>query len=136
GEIIIPEAVWQEVVVQGKGQPGSGEVKSAPWIKTQAVTNRHLVSALHQELDAGEAEAIALAVELEGEGILMDEHLGRESAHHFGLRCLGLIGLLTEAKRRGLIPSLKPSLDALRDIAGFRVSELIYERVLRDEGEL
>lgn len=135
GELSIPEAVWHEVVVQGTGQPGADEVKAATWIKRQAVTNQALVRALQQELDAGEAEAIALALEVEAELLLMDEHLGRETARHLGLRYTGLIGVLIEARRKGLIGAVKPLLDALRDIAGFRVSDALYERVLQDEGE-
>ena len=45
GELIVPEAVWQEVVVEGAGQPGADAVESATWIKTQAATNRQLVNA-------------------------------------------------------------------------------------------
>lgn len=85
GELIVPEAVWQEVVVEGSGHPGADEVKTAPWIKMRAVTNRPLVQALRQDLDAGEAEAIALALEVGAELLLMDEHLGRETARHLGL---------------------------------------------------
>ncbi len=66
----------------------------------------------------------------------MDERLGRETAEHLGLRPVGLIGVLIEAKHRGLIPVVKPVLDALRHEAGFRVSEALYHRVLEDEGEL
>lgn len=135
GELIIPEAVWQEVVVEGAGQPGADEVESATWIKTQAATNRQLVNALQQDLDAGEAEAIALTLEIGAELLLMDEHLGRETARHLGLRYVGLIGALVEAKRRGLIRAVKTHLDALRDIAGFRVVDALYARVLQDEGE-
>ena len=135
GELSIPEAVWHEVVVQGSGQPGADEVKAATWITMQAVTNQALVRALQQELDAGEAEAIALALEGEAELLLMDEHLGRETARHLGLRYTGLIGVLIEAKRKGLIGAVKPLLDALRDIAGFRVRDALYECVLQDEGE-
>lgn len=65
----------------------------------------------------------------------MDEHLGRETARHLGLRYTGLIGALIEAKHKGLIRAVKPHLDALRDIAGFRVSDALYLRVLQDEGE-
>jgi predicted nucleic acid-binding protein len=39
GELTIPGAVWQEVVVEGIGQPGADDVKAATWIKTQAVKN-------------------------------------------------------------------------------------------------
>lgn len=135
GELYLPEAVWQEVVVRGAGQPGAGEIQTAAWIKRHAVTNWPLVQALEQELDAGEAEAIALALELSAELLLMDERLGREAARHLSLRCIGLIGVLLEAKHKGLINAMKPYLDALRDLAGFRISEALYKRVLQDEGE-
>jgi len=42
GELLIPEAVWEEVVIEGAGQPGADEVKAATWIKRQAVANRSL----------------------------------------------------------------------------------------------
>ena len=98
--------------------------------------NRELVRALQQELDAGEAEAIALALETGAELLLMDERLGRETAAHLGLRYVGVIGVLVEAKHKGLVSALKPQLDALRDVAGFRVSGGLYRRVLQDEGEM
>lgn len=135
GELTLPEAVWHEVVVEGTGQLGADKVRAAPWIRTQAVTNRLLVRVLQQELDAGEAEAIALALEIGAELLLMDERLGRETARHLGLRYTGLIGVLVEAKHKKLITAVKPYLDMLRDASGFRVSNALYTRVLQDERE-
>ena len=135
GEIIVPEAVWKEVVVDGVGRPGAEDIQKADWIKRAPVKNRNLVRALMLDLDAGEAQAIALSLELEAELLLMDERLGRESAHYFGLRYIGLIGVLIEAKHRGLILDVKSSLDTLRDKAGFRIAQSLYERVLRDQKE-
>lgn len=135
GEIVIPQAVWQEVVVEGAGQPGADAVGKASWIRAQEVTNEHLVRALRQDLDAGEAEAIALALELEAPLLIMDERLGRQTAGHLGVRYLGLIGVLIAAKRGGLIGAVRPRLDVLRDKAGFRVSDALYQRILRDQGE-
>jgi len=135
GEVWIPEAVRREVVEEGAGQPGAQEVQAAKWIKTQTITNGPLVQALRQELDAGEAEAIVLALETSADVLLMDERLGREAARHLGVAVTGLIGLFVEAKHRGLIPAVKPSLDALRDEAGFRVRQEFYEQVLHDAGE-
>ncbi len=54
-------------MVRGVGQAGVEEVKSAAWIKTAAVSNDELVRALQRDLDAGEAEAIALALEKKAE---------------------------------------------------------------------
>jgi hypothetical protein len=135
GKLIIPEGVWHEIVVEGAGQPGADEVKGAVWIEKRGVKNKQLVQALLQELDAGEAEAIALALEEGSDWILMDEHLGRETAHHFRLRCLGLVGVIIEAKHKGLISTIKPFLDDLRDLAGFRLKDSLYTRILRDENE-
>ena len=136
GVIHIPEAVWHEIVVQGAGQPGAKEVSHASWIKTCPVDNKLLVLALHQELDAGEAEAIALAMEQKAELLLMDERLGRETARYFGLNYTGVIGVLIEAKQKGLIGSIKEYLDSLRTMAGFHISQPLYLRVLQDQGEL
>jgi predicted nucleic acid-binding protein len=94
------------------------------------------VHGLQQELDAGEAEAIALAVEMDDVLLLMDERLGRDTARHFGIRYPGVVGVLIEAKHKRLVQAIQPHLDALRDFAGFRVSEALYRRVLQDEGEI
>lgn len=42
-EVIIPEAVWKEVVVEGTGQPGADAIETAAWIKKEAAKNRELV---------------------------------------------------------------------------------------------
>ena len=134
--LLIPEAVWQEVVVDGDDQPGAKEILQAGWVERADVSNRQLVRSLRQELDPGEAEAIALAVEVNADWLLMDERLGRQTARHFGLGYIGLIGILKAAKQRGEIAALRPLLEQLRDLAGFRISPALYEQVLREMGEL
>jgi len=135
GNILIPEAVRYEVVEKGAGQPGAREVATADWISVRTVSNTALVHALQQELDQGEAEAIVLAIEVSAEWLLMDERIGRDVARHMGVHPIGVVGLLVEAKQRGLIAMVRPILDALRDQAGFRLSEELYRRVLRDVQE-
>jgi len=135
GNVLVPEAVWEEVVVTGAGQPGARLLEEAAWVARHQVTNHTVVQALRQGLDAGEAEAIALAVEVKADLLLMDERLGRETAQHLGCRVTGVIGVLVEAKRKGILPKVKSPLDALRDEAGFRVSERPCARVLGDAGE-
>jgi predicted nucleic acid-binding protein len=135
GNLVVPVAVWDEVVVEGHGLPGSELVRSCSWITKGEVKNAPLVHTLGQELDGGEAEAIVLALEMNADLLLMDERLGRETAQHLGIRCLGLIGVLTEAKRRKLIGQVKPAILALRDLAGFRISQTLFDCVLADLGE-
>ena len=135
GEVLIPEAVWREVVVEGAGQAGAAEIGSASWIQKRAPADRALICVLEQQLDAGEAEAVVLALETKAELLLMDERLGRLAAGRLGIRTTRLIGILVESKHKGLIQAVKPFLEALRDVAGFRIGEDLLRRVLRDEGE-
>lgn len=128
GKISIPVAVQDEV--------RTVEISMSGWILPQKVQRSLLARALESELDRGEAEAIALAVELEADLLLMDERRGRNSAARFGLKVLGVLGIVTQAKRKGLIERVEPLLLELREKAGFRVSEALYQRVLEEAGEV
>jgi predicted nucleic acid-binding protein len=133
--ITIPQAVHQEVVIRGLGRPGAAEVQSLDWIVCQDVSDLNMVTALEGRLDRGEAEAITLAVELQADLLLMDERLGRAEASRFGLRFVGVLGVLIEAKARGLLQRIEPILDELQNDAGFRMSEALRARVLQAAGE-
>lgn len=103
GRIIIPQAVYQEIVVTGAGEAGANEVKRLEWISTYTATDPALVNSLSVELDPGEAEAIACALELKADLLLLDEKRGRLIAQRLGLKFIGLLGLLIEAKHKGIV---------------------------------
>lgn len=69
-EIFIPGAVWHEVVKTGAGRPGAKCIESADWITVRQVAETDLLCLLKNELDSGEAEAIALAKEIHAKLIL------------------------------------------------------------------
>ena len=78
GEVWIPPAVLEELRVE-EGLPGSQSVRKAMeagWLQVKAVKDRALVQVLQRDLDKGEAEAIALAVQVGAECILLDEKEG------------------------------------------------------------
>ena len=133
--ILIPQAVWREVVEAAQGRPGSAEVASASWIRACSVEDRDLVSVLRIELDEGEAEAIALCREQSTGQVLLDEKDARRVARRLGLMVLGTVGLLIWAKRRGLVASLREQLDALQIQGKFRLSQSGYHEALRAVGE-
>ena len=135
GQVIIPEVVYQEIMGGVPGLPGALEIQGLEWIISHPVQNDVVVRALQGELDPGEAEAIALAVELQADLILIDERRARAIAARLGLNVVGVLGVLVEAKHRALVPLLKPILDALITQAGFWVSQQLYERVLDVVGE-
>jgi predicted nucleic acid-binding protein len=89
-----------------------------------------LVKALRRDLDQGEAESIALALELNATLLLLDEKEGRHIAERLGLRVVGVVGVLLEAKAKGVIDRVRPHLDALRQTAGFFLSEPVYQSAL------
>ena len=72
GEIIIPDAVWRETALQPVAYPGAEAIKQQKWIKKQKVRDKALSMVLQQELDEGEAEAIALAIELNADWLIID----------------------------------------------------------------
>jgi predicted nucleic acid-binding protein len=129
-QIIIPQEVYQEIVIIGAGQPGSNEVKKFDWIKVQHAKNRALLEALKIELDAGEAEAISLSIELKADLLLIDEKLGRTIASRFDIKYVGIIGLIIEAKSKGLIENIKPILYDLKTKAGFWISPKLFSKII------
>jgi len=125
--VIIPEAVARELKRNHPILPD--------FIKTVMVVNTSIVAKFSGELDLGEAEAIALMIEGKGDLLLMDERAGRRLARREGVPLIGLLGVLTEAKQRGLITSLRNELDQLETVAGFRLSAELKRRVLQTAGE-
>ncbi|WP_297063764.1 DUF3368 domain-containing protein [Thermococcus sp.] len=103
GKIIIPRAVWIEVVEKGGGKPGSDEVASAEWIEVVEVKDRLSVDILRSEIEIGEAEAIVLAKELDADLLLLDEKIPRIIAKSLGLNVTGSLAVLFLAWKRGLI---------------------------------
>jgi predicted nucleic acid-binding protein len=104
-------------------------------MQRHTVQNLPLVTALQRDLDRGEAESIALALELRADLILLDEQEGRHAAQHMGLSTTGVVGILLEAKVSGHVASVRPHLDALRNEAGFFLSEALCQEILRLAGE-
>ncbi|RMD91695.1 MAG: DUF3368 domain-containing protein [Calditrichaeota bacterium] len=135
GKIILPRAVHHEITIKGAGRPGSTDIDKLPWIEVRKVANYKFVQALKSELDKGESEAIALAVESKADLLLIDERRGRAVARRFGIRHIGLLATLVDAKHKGLIKNVKPLLDALNSKAGFWIGQRLYDRVLQFVGE-
>ena len=131
GSLHIAEAVWDELNAAGQHWPARNEIADAQWIQRQIPKNRLLIMALCQDLDLGEAESIALALELQADLILMDERDGRHRAIQLGLKPVGVVGVLLIAKARGHVTEVRPMLDALRQQAGFYLGDSLYKEVLR-----
>lgn len=134
GEIVIPQAVYEECVTDGKARPEVATIKQATWIRVAPVVNKNLIRLLSAEIDRGEAEAIALALEHQAALILLDDAEAREKARLYGLKITGILGILLGAKRTGNIASLT---EFLADLSrtGFWLNPALTQRLLREAGE-
>jgi len=130
--VIIPTLVADELAAANN--PAIPAILQLDWIQTRSLTDPAIATQLQQDrgLDAGEANAIALALELQADDLLIDERLGRREASQLGLSIIGILGILVIAKQRSLIPQVQPVIDALIHQASFRVSSQLYQRVLNE----
>lgn len=136
GELIIPEAVYDEFVVGGRERGGAKyEVLSASWIRKIMVNDRSAVEVLLDELDLGESETIVLACEINAHWVLMDEKKGRRKLAQLNMNKMGTVGILLKAKQLGLIPVVQPEIERLCQ-QGFGLSQSVIEAVLRQANEL
>ena len=131
--IVIPDAVRSEIVASE--QSGAREVAQADWIVVRSIEHDVVFKLLLREVDRGEAEAIALALQLNADILLIDERRARHLAAYLELGVAGLLDVLQAAKQQQLIASVKPILDDLMARARFRLSRKLYQRTLFTAGE-
>ena len=135
-EIIVPPAVDAEIRALRQFNQNLREYETADWIKISAPANLQKVQALQTELDEGEAQAIALALELNCDLLLMDERIGTNVARQEGLQTVGLVGVLIKAKDEKLITEVRSILNDLKTVAGFWLGEKLENKILEQLGEI
>lgn len=130
-EITLPQAVYQEIAVAGKGEFGAAETEQgiqAGWIHLQRVRSSKLLQSLKTDLHDGEAEAIVLASLLQADLILLDDRKARIKAQALNLSVTGTVGILLIAEREGIKLDMRNELDKLRQ-QGFHISDQLYQKI-------
>ncbi|MEM7370621.1 MAG: DUF3368 domain-containing protein [Bacteroidota bacterium] len=111
-------------------------IQEAGWLQVRTPKSNTLPSSVQDiPLDSGETAAIALALELGANVLLIDERAGYQVAQNLQIQTLGLLGVLLQAKESGRIDTIKPLVDQLRDEIGFWIGQSLYERVIELAGE-
>jgi len=126
GRVYIPPAVRREVF---------GDDVPPEWIKERALTQPLASRILVSRLGPGESEAIALAMEIGGTWLILDDLAARRLAESLGIPLLGSLGLLLKAKDQGLITSVAPLMEAMR-CEEFRFSDEVFTGILAAAGEI
>lgn len=138
GQVYIPLAVLAELKIT-ENLPGSSALQTAindGWLVTQTVKDTALVSLLRRDLHQGESEAIALAVELSADKILLDEKEARQAARALGLSITGILGILLRGWHEGSVSSIKALIERLQQDANFRIAPALLTQILQESGEL
>ena len=107
----------------------------ATWLDIQSPSISSIPFLLNDDLDPGEAEAIALAKEIGADLLIMDEKSGRAVAQREGLAIIGTLGILLEAKKQKHLDLVAPVMLDLQATARFRISPALFQEVLRLAGE-
>ncbi|MCP4402368.1 MAG: DUF3368 domain-containing protein [bacterium] len=134
--LLIPEQVENELQLSSS-KPGSKAVLEAVhdgWIRCLPVHNTRKALILGRVVDAGEAEAIQLAIEQHADLLLIDDKKGRKIAQQRGVTITGTGGMLIAAKKSGVLQEVAPVLDALTR-AKYRLSPALCDRILELAGE-
>lgn len=135
GRILIAERVYAEVVQEGDTLPGSAELRAANWVdRGEDMPQGDVLELLNAQLDAGETAALWLAIAREADWVLTDDRQARLAAERLGFQVKGTLGILVEAKRKGLISSLAPLVHQLK-ANGVWLSNPLIERTLEEVGE-
>jgi predicted nucleic acid-binding protein len=135
GEIIVPPAVYRETLELKSFKIDLSEFESASWIKKYSPQNLDKLKDKLSSLDEGEAEAIALAIELKANLILIDERGGFNKARELGLAATGLLGVVLFAKEKGIITSGKQLIDQFISEGGMWVGPNLYKQVIQSLNE-
>lgn len=139
GQVLVPPAVYREVVSEGDGRAGAEETQGAVaegWLVIAVLQEPAYARSLQQAflLGDGESETLAVARQQPTDVVLLDEARAVRCAREMGLPVLRTVGLLLQAKAHGHLASIQPALDQLRK-AGFRLSESVYQAALRHASE-
>lgn len=134
-EIVIPPKVYDELIELKNFDIDISPILTADFITIKSPDNQVFITKLMTQLDAGEAEAIALAIELKADILLIDEMKGRTIAEELGIEITGILGILLRAKKLNLVSEIRPILNALINEANFFIGKKLYNLILSKAGE-
>lgn len=136
GEIIISKGVYDELTAKVFLEEEINMINNCDFIKIQEVKNEFAVKLIQKQLnlDLGESEAIVLTNEMKASILIMDERKGRKIAKTMGLNITGTLGVILQAKNKGIISEVKPLLDKLIE-NNIRISDNLYKDALINANE-
>lgn len=133
GEVMIPQAVFNELTVDDRFLLEAEQIRQQNFIVVKPINNPESVSILKRVtgLDQGESEAIVMTDELKADLLLMDEAKGRNVSAQMGIKFMGTIGILMAAcdEQELTASEVKECVDGLQR-AGRHIGQRHYQMLL------
>lgn len=133
GELNLLEKIYGKVITTKEVAKEFGK-KLPSWIEIKNPSDKYRQLILEMQIDKGEASAIALALETPNSTIILDDYKARKVAEKLGLEITGTIGIIIKAKKKGIIKSIKPILEKIKN-TDFRLSEELEKQALKEARE-
>jgi predicted nucleic acid-binding protein len=133
GELELLYKVYGQILTTPEIAAEFGELLPA-WVEIVEVTDKYRQTILELQIDRGESSAIALALEMPNSTVILDDYKARKIAERLGITLTGTIGVIIKSKLSGIIPSVKPLLEKIKQ-TDFRLSAEIEAQALREANE-
>ncbi|MTJ24080.1 MULTISPECIES: DUF3368 domain-containing protein [unclassified Dolichospermum] len=132
-EILVPEGVFEEVTQGREEDIASRQLSTVPWIQ-RVVIDSIAPEVAAWDLGKGESQVLSLASKNSDYAAIVDDRAARRCGQSLTIITMGTGGLLILAKRRGLISSVSPRIEALRN-AGLWLSDSMVNILKHQAGE-
>jgi predicted nucleic acid-binding protein len=133
GELDILHKVYGQITTTSEVANEYGNILPE-WVEIATITDKYRQQLLEMQIDKGESSAIALALETTNSTVILDDYKARKIAQRLGLSFTGTIGVIVKAKLRGIIPSIKPILEKIKQ-TDFRISTELELQALKQAKE-
>ncbi|MGH9938093.1 MAG: DUF3368 domain-containing protein [Blastocatellia bacterium] len=132
-EIVVPAAVWEEVLAGGASDPAAQRLPNLNWARLEDfIGSSPLIQAW--DLGAGESEVLTFALSNPEYLAVIDDTAARRCAKALNISVVGTVGIFVIAKRRNLITKAMPHIETLRD-AGLWLADKLIEDLKQQLGE-
>ena len=129
GELHLVQKLYSKIITTIEIATEFGE-PLPEWVEILSVKSKDTQRLLEMQIDKGESSAIALALEISDSLLILDDIKARKIASQLGLSITGTLGIIIKAKLEGIIPSVIPILNKIKQ-TDFRLSNEVELQVLK-----
>ena len=128
-----PDVVSDEICRRGPTDPAAVANQTTSWLRIVA-SPQVSPEVAAWNLGAGETAVLGMALAVPGSMVVIDDLAACRMARTLGIPFLGTLALVGLAKAIGMIPSIRPIVDRLRQ-SGMYLSDRPARKVLEEAGE-